>query len=328
MIYKKVARIEEDLSAIGLGCWGLSGSGVWENSNDEDSIKTVHAAVDAGINFFDVAPVYGFGHAETILGKALKDEKRNSVVIGSKCGLLWDGQGNTTNCLTKESVKKEIDASLKRLQTEYIDIYQLHWPDPNTEIEETMEVMSELKKAGKIRYIGLTNFPVDLIKRAMECDIISSQQGLYNMLERNPKSYHGIPLGYETEREILPLCKKYGQAFFPYSPLMQGLLTGKFKEENNFGKEDIRSANPKLNGERFYKYFEVMKKLKTIASEIGKPLNEIALNWLIKKREVTSIISGSVRVDQIQKNVKAAEWIMAKDIEEEIEKILCSFKDE
>jgi aryl-alcohol dehydrogenase-like predicted oxidoreductase len=154
--------------------------------------------VDLGINLFDVAPVYGFGHAEEVLGKALKG-RRQKVLIASKCGLLWDGQRNITNNLTAKSILWEIDNSLRRLNTDHIDIYQLHWPDPNTPIEETIEALHSIKEAGKIRYIGVSNFSVELTKQAMEIDTIVSYQGLYNMLERNPESYHEIPLTYRTQ---------------------------------------------------------------------------------------------------------------------------------
>lgn len=308
MKFKKVKQIKEELSVLGLGCWGFSGGDVWDGTNDEDSIKAIHAAVDAGINFYDVAPIYGFGHAEEVLGKALSNGKREKVIVASKCGLIWDKNRNVKNNLTKNSILKEIDDSLKRLNTDYLDLYQLHWPDPNTSIEETIEAIEFLKKSGKIRYFGVTNFSLESVSKIMEMTSVDSQQGLYNMMERNPSSYHTIPLDYRTEDEVLPFCEKNGQAYLPYSPLFQGLLTGTFKLENNFSQSDVRSSNPKLNGEDYIIYYKGVEKLKEIAKEIGKPLNEIAINWLAKNPAVTSIIAGAQKVEHIEMNLKALQW--------------------
>ena len=324
MIYKKVDKIKEEISAIGIGCWNFGGD--WDSSEEINSIKIIHAAVDAGINLFDVAPVYGFGVSERVLGKALKEGKREKVLIASKCGLLWNEKHETRNNLTKESILKEIDQSLKRLQTDYIDIYQLHWPDPNTSIEETVSALEEIKKAGKIRYIGLSNFCKDDIEKFMFMIEINTLQALYNMLERNTDSYHEIPLNYKTEEEILPLAKKNGQMFLPYSPLFQGLLTGKFTKGKNFSEKDIRNANPKLNGDKFNTYYEGALQLSKFANEIGRPLNEIALNWLRQNDAVTSIIGGASSLAQLEKNIHSTTWDLTQDELAQIELIIKPFE--
>ena len=223
MVYKKVEKIAEEISAIGIGCWNMGGD--WDSSEENTSIRIIHAAIDLGINFFDVAPVYGWGVSETILGKALKEGgRRDKVLIASKGGLLWNEKHQTRNNLSKDSLLKEIDDTLTRLQTDHVDIYQMHWPDPNVPLEETAEALNIMKKAGKIRYVGLSNFSQADVEKMMEYISVDCQQGLYNMLERNPGSYHGISLEYRTEKEVFPNVKKYGQAFLPYSPLFQGLL--------------------------------------------------------------------------------------------------------
>jgi len=306
--YRKVKKIEEKLSTLGYGCWGISGPSFWDGTTDDDSIKTIRKAVGEGINFFDVAPVYGFGHAEEVLGKAIKG-MRNDIFIATKCGLVWDQQNRISNCLKPESIRREIEASLRRLQTDRVDLYQLHWPDPRVDIEETMDAVNELKKAGMIRYIGLSNFSLSLAERAMKVSDIASMQGLYNMLERNPKSYHNIPLEYAVEKEVLPFVKENGMAFLPYSPLFQGLLTGTFDlERENFSSSDVRSANPKLSGPDFEKYYSVVKELNAISGEIGKPLSQIAINWLLYHKEVTSIIAGAQNIAQLEQNLGAVEW--------------------
>lgn len=324
MIYKKVDKIKEEISAIGIGCWNFGGD--WDSSEETNSIKIIHAAVDAGINLFDVAPVYGFGVSERVLGKALKEGKREKVLIASKCGLLWNEKHETCNNLTKESILNEIDQSLIRLQTDYIDIYQLHWPDPNTPIEETVSALEEIKKAGKIRYIGLSNYSKDDIEKFMSMIEISTLQALYNMLERNTDSYHEIPLDYKTEEEILPLAKKYGQMFLPYSPLFQGLLTGKFTKGKNFSEKDIRNANLKLKGDRFNTYYEGVLQLSKFANEIGRPLYEIALNWLRQNDAVTSIIGGASSLAQMEKNIHSTTWDLTQDELAKIEFIIKPFE--
>lgn len=324
MIYKKVAKIEEELSAVGMGCWNFGGD--WDTSDENNAISIIHSAIDAGINLFDVAPVYGYGISETILGKALKDGKRNQVLLCSKCGLRWNENRETRNDLTKASILEEIDDSLTRLQTDHIDLYQLHWPDPSTSLEETADALAEIQKAGKIRYIGLTNFSVKDAETLMSMIDIHSQQGLYNMLERNPESYHNIPLEYRTEKEIFPMVKKHGQAFLPYSPLFQGLLTGKFKEGQNFSQKDVRSANPKLAGENFHLYLGAANQLKAFAQEIGRPMNEMALNWLRQHEEITSIIGGASKLSQLEGNVHSTTWDLTQEELNKINEIIAPFE--
>ncbi len=324
---KRVAALPDlEFSAIGFGCWGISGGDVWNDTTDENSIRAVQKAVELGVNFFDVAPVYGLGHAEEVLGQALKG-RRQEVLIASKCGLVWDDQKNVTNNLTAASINSEIEDSLRRLQTDYIDIYQIHWPDPETPIEETMEALAKLKTSGKIRHIGVTNFSLDLANQAMAVAPIVSHQGLYNMLERNPTSYHNIPLTYRVEDEIFPHCREHGLAFFPYSPLFQGLLTGKFQATNNFDEQDVRSANPNLVGDKFRQYFEIAERLNAFAQEIGKPLNQVALNWLINQEAVTSIISGAQTVEHVEQNVGSVTWVLTEDMMQQIAGIISPYQE-
>ncbi len=321
MKFKRVRRIEEELSALGYGCWGISGPSFWDGTTDQDSIKTIHRAIESGINFFDVAPVYGFGHAETVLGKAVKG-MRDRVFIASKCGLVWDEQNRITRCLEAESIRGEIEDSLRRLDTDFIDLYQSHWPDPNVDIEETMGVLLDFKKEGKIKYIGLSNFAVPEAEQALQIGSVSSMQGLYNMLERNPTSYHKIPLEYRTEREVLPFVIENGMAFLPYSPLFQGLLTGKFRPEDTFSPSDVRSSNPKLSSTESRKYYSTVTKLNSFAQRIGKPLSQIAINWLVRKDAVTSIIAGAQNVEQLEENLGSFDWELDDGLVAEIEQII------
>lgn len=321
MLYKKVDKIKEEISVIGLGCWNFGGD--WDNMDDEKAIEIVNHAIENGVNLFDVAPVYGWGHSEEVLGRALKESgKRDKVLIASKGGLLWDENRKTSNNLSKDSLLKEIDQSLERLQTDYIDIYQLHWPDPNTKLEETAEALKIMQEAGKIRYVGLSNFSQKDVEEMMKFVDVHCQQGLFNMFERNTDTYHGIPLEYKTEDEVLPFVKKHGQAFLPYSPLFQGLLSGKFSKRNNFSEKDIRNENPKFNEENVTLYLDAADKLKVISEKYNKPMSEIAFNWLRQIREVTSIIGGVSSIDQLNRNLKSLEWEIDSEMMKEIDKII------
>lgn len=321
MIYKQFKALNnEKLSSVGFGCWAIGGT--WNNTEDQKSIETIKKAVELGINFFDVAPIYGMGHSEKILGEALKDYDRSSLFIATKCGLIWDENKVVTKSISRESLYKELNASLERLQTSYIDLYQIHWPFEGMELEEGMATLMEMKEKGLVRYIGLSNFSLKDTKKCMELAEISTLQGLYNMLEPNSEIYHHKQLEYRTANELLPLCKEEGMAFLPYSPLMQGLLTGEFKLENNFDSSDDRSKNPKLNGERFLNYFNGVEELKEIAQEIGKPLSQVAINWLIAQKEVGPVICGAQTPQQIEENVRSTTWELEEKTIKEIEMVL------
>jgi len=324
MTYKKFKALNnEKLSSVGFGCWAIGGT--WNNTEDQKSIETIKKAVELGINFFDVAPIYGMGHSEKILGEALKNYDRSSLFIATKCGLIWDENKVVTKSISRESLYKELNASLERLQTSYIDLYQIHWPFEGMELEEGMATLMEMKEKGLIRYIGLSNFSLKDTKKCMKLAEISTLQGLYNMLEPNSEIYHHKQLEYRTANELLPLCKEEGMAFLPYSPLMQGLLTGEFKLENNFDSSDDRSKNPKLNGERFLNYFNCVEELKEIAQEIEKPLSQVAINWLIAQEEIGPVICGAQTPEQIEENVKSATWELDEKTVKKIESILSKY---
>ena len=323
MIYKKVDKVKEELSAIGIGCWNFGGD--WDGYDEQKYINIVHACLDGGINLFDVAPVYGWYQSEITLGKALKG-RRHKAIIASKCGLLWNEHRVTRNDLSKESILKEINESLTRLQTDVIDIYQLHWPDHNTPLEETADALNIIRKAGKIKYVGMSNYSQKEVAEMMTYTEVEAQQSLYNMLERNTDSYHGIPLEYACEDEVLPHVRKWGQVFLPYSPLFQGLLTGRFSKGKNFSKDDIRNANHKFAGDAIDKYLNAADEIKKVADEIQKPMSQLALNWLRQKPEVTSIISGASSVAQLENNIASCEWDIDDETMKRLDEITRPFK--
>lgn len=321
MIYKQVPKIGEKISALGVGCWNMGGD--WDTSNENNAITVIRRAIDEGINFFDVAPVYGWGVSETVLGKALKEGGlRDKVLIASKAGLIWNEKHETKNDLSKASLLQEIDNSLCRLQTDHIDIYQMHWPDHNVPLEETADALNILRKSGKIRFVGLSNYSQKDMETMMTMTRVDCQQGLYNMLERNASSYHGIPLEYRTEKEVFPNVRKYGQAYLPFSPLFQGLLAGKFLDGETISARDVRSANPKLSGPQFPFYRDIACRIRDFSAQIGHPMNEVALNWLRQKPEVTSIIAGASTLEQLEKNISAFRWNISADEMKKLDEII------
>lgn len=327
MKYKTVPAMPGlSFSTVGFGCWGISGGSSWNGTTDAESIRTVRTAVDLGVTFFDVAPVYGFGHAEEVLGEALAG-RRDSVLIGSKCGLVWDHDGVIRNDLSPASLAREIDDSLRRLGADHLDIYQMHWPDPATPLDDTMEALVRIKDAGKIRHIGVTNFSVEQTAQCRAIAPVASYQGLYNLLEHDPVNYHAIPLEYRTRSEIIPMVTREGMAFFPYSPLFQGLLTDSFTSSGNFDEHDVRAANPKLNGEVFDAYFEAAEQLRAFAAEIGHPLSHLAINWLASQESVTSVIAGGQMPGHVTQNTEAVSWDLTVEMVERVDAVLAPYKE-
>lgn len=322
MEYKEFKSIQEKLSVIGFGCWGISGGGAWTHGSDEDSIKTIHAAIDGGINFFDTAPAYGGGHSETILGHAIKG-KRDQVFVASKCGIVENQPDGGWISLKPDSIRTEIDASLKRLDIDCIDLYQMHWPDEKTPIEDSLEALEEIRKSGKIRYIGITNHSADDIKKAASLVDLASCQGLYNLLEHNSESYHTIPLAYRTRSEILPLCRERGIPFLPYSPLLQGLLSSHF-EPSEWGPKDVRQSNPNFQGDHLIRFKALADKVNGFAEQLGQPVVQVALNWLVAQAEVGPIICGGHLPEHSTQNAAATNWQLSDSQFSELDSMIAS----
>ncbi|MDA3958740.1 aldo/keto reductase [Oceanispirochaeta sp.] len=320
MKYRKIPGTGVDASVVGFGLWGISGQ--WEGgADDKTAISALHEAIDNGINFFDTAPVYGLGHAEKVLGRALKD-RRNEVLIASKCGLIWDDNGEVSRNLSRQSLIDEIDRSLKRLNTDHIDLWQIHWPCSDWVLEETMEALGAVKKAGKVRWLGVSNFSAADTRRANELEDIVTWQGLYNAFERNAGTYRGDILDYRTEKEIMPLVGEIDIALLPFGPLMMGLLAGGFDETKVFGRDDVRSGNPRLSGEESGPYFKAARVFIDFARELSKAPAELAINWILYKPSILSVISGARTASEAAENAKASEWTLTEEQYRELEKRL------
>jgi aryl-alcohol dehydrogenase-like predicted oxidoreductase len=322
MKYRSVSAIPGiEFSVIGFGSWALGDTSGWHGSSDAESIATIHRALDCGVTLFDTAPVYGFGGSQRVLGQALKGQ-RDKITLASKCGLLWDDNKVIRRDLSAEAVRQDVETSLLRLQTDHLDLLQLHWPDHDTPLEETARALRDVIESGKVRMVGVTNFSIQDTEALAKLVPVVSYQGLYNLLERNPDSYHNITLEYRTEREILPYCREKGLAFLPYSPLFQGLLTGRFSVNSRFGSDDVRSANPKLTGPDFARYVQVCDELKGIAADAGLNLTHLALAWLCSDPTVTSVLCGAHRPAQIADNAAAADVELSAAIRVQIEELL------
>lgn len=327
MQFKKVGRIEEKLSVVGYGCWSSAGYN-WTGGDVNESEKAIQTAIDMGVNYFDVAPIYGFGESERVLGRAIKG-RRDKVFIGTKLGLRWvkpDSAG--IRCLSRESIMDEIDQSLERLGVDYVDLIQMHWPDHNTDIRETMEALKDVVKAGKARYVGASNFSVAMLEECDKIHPIASHQVLYNMFDRNSTSYCEIPLEYRTEDEVLPQCEEKGMACFPYSPLCQGVLSGRYYRgrDKDLAASDMRLTNPAVCGDELNKKLDVVDQLKVVAEQADLTLLEMAMGWLMSKPAITSIISGSRTVAQAESSAKCGDIQLSEDVLKEINTILDSSK--
>jgi len=258
-----------EVSRVCLGTWAIGGW-MWGGADEDVSIKTIRKAIDIGINFIDTAPVYGFGQSEETLGKAWKGYvNRSDIVIATKAGLDWK-DGKVFRNSSPERINKEIDDSLRRLQTDYIDLYQIHWPDPVVPFEETADALSELVQQGKIRTIGVSNYSAEQMEKFMNKAMITSVQPPYNLFER------------DTENEILPYAKKNFISVLAYGSICRGLLSGKMSEETVFEGDDLRQYDPKFKEPRFPQYLKAVKELDKLAKEnYDKTVLELAVRWVI-----------------------------------------------
>jgi aryl-alcohol dehydrogenase-like predicted oxidoreductase len=302
MEYRILGKSDLSVSTIGYGAWGIGGEPFWKTEGEENSIRSIEKAIDSGINFFDTAPVYGFGYSEELLGKALHS-KRKEVIIATKCGLRWGKEEIKAieKRATRESILEEIDLSLQRLRTDYIDLYQVHWPDDDTPIEETMDTLLQIQTAGKVRFVGVSNYSVDQMKESLKYGQIVSLQPMYSMLER------------DIEAEILPFCVENDIGIICYSPLASGVLTGKYNENTKF--EDWRGHGiiGNFTGDVFVSHIKKVNEITKIAQKKGKTTAQLAINWLLHQRGVTTAIVGVKNPDQVEQNTGAVGWDIPGD---------------
>lgn len=293
------------ITPIGYGAWAIGGGNweyAWGAQDDEESIKTIERALDSGINWIDTAAVYGLGHSEEVVARALKNSSHKPYVF-TKCSMLWDDNRKIYRSLKAASLQKELENSLRRLQVETIDLYQIHWPDPANEIEEGWEALAKLKEQGKIRYIGVSNFNVEQMKRAQKIAPITSLQPPYSLLNRN------------IEAEILPFCEQHNIGIINYSPMVSGLLTGKMTAERiqNMPADDWRKKSSNFNEPKLSRNLKLVELLREIGKAHNVEPGVVAVAWTLRLPAVTAAIVGARRPDQVDGVLPAATFRLSQE---------------
>lgn len=306
---RRLGNSDMEISAIGFGSWAIGGPAAgwdygWGPQDDQAAIEAIHRAVDLGINWIDTAAVYGLGHSEELVARALKGYSGDRPLVFTKCGLPWNEHGETERRITAVSVRKECEASLRRLHVETIDLYQIHWPTTDAhENEEGWRTMAELQREGKTRWIGLSNWNVEQMKVAQQIAPITSLQPPYSLTNR------------EIEAEILPFCEQEGIGVIVYSPMASGLLTGRMTREriaqlphNDWRRTDARFQEPQLS-----RALEIVDQLREIGKRYGHTPGEVAIAWTLANSAVTAAIVGGRNAQQVEETARAATLQLSDD---------------
>ncbi len=298
MQFRTLGTSDLNVSRIGFGAWA-SGGGGWAfalgSQDDADSIAAIHRALDLGVNWIDTAPLYGLGHSENVVQRAIEGMADPPFVF-TKCGMPCDETGQIIHCLTRESIRRECEASLRRLRTEVIDLYQVHWNKPAEEIEEGIATVAQLQREGKIRYIGVSNFNTDELELARSIAEITTLQPPYSLLDRH------------IEADILPYCAENKIGVLAYSPLKSGLLSGKMTRERiaAFAEDDIRRTKPEFQGQELDDALDLVETLSTIAGRHGCSVAEVAIAWVLGNPHVDAAIVGMRTRKQAEGVIPAA----------------------
>jgi aryl-alcohol dehydrogenase-like predicted oxidoreductase len=308
---KQLGNSDLQLTPIGFGAWALGGGGwlaSWGPQDDNDSVAAINESLNQGVNWIDTAAVYGLGHSEEVVARALKG-RADKPYIFTKCERVWDEKGSITGSLKAESVRKECEDSLRRLNVDVIDLYQIHWPDPEADIEEGWTTMAQLQKEGKVRWIGVSNFNVDQMKRAQNIAPITSLQPPYSLVNR------------AVEDKILPYCKVQGIGVINYSPMGAGLLTGTMTRERiaNMPADDWRKRGSNFQEPRLSRHLALTDILKSIGDQHGRTPGEVAIAWTLHNPAVTAAIVGARNEGQIDGIIGALDFRLCEDEFEQIE---------
>ena len=302
------------ITPIGIGAWAMGGGDwafSWGRQEDDDSIAAIHAALDAGVNWIDTAAVYGLGHSEEVVGKAIAGRAQRPYVF-TKCSLVWNDQREIGHSLKAASVRRELEASLRRLRVDVIDLYQIHWPDPEPDIEEGWQTLAQIQKEGKVRYIGVSNFNVAQMKRVERIAPITSLQPNYNIVTR------------DIEKNVLPFCREQHIGVIVYSPMKSGLLTGKMTRQRiaSLPPDDFRPRTPSFQEPQLSRNLGLVEVLRGIGERHNRTPGEIAIAWTLRDPVVTGAIVGMRSAEQAKQIVRSAEFRLSSDEILEIEEYL------
>jgi aryl-alcohol dehydrogenase-like predicted oxidoreductase len=297
---RKLGNSDLQITSLGVGAWAMGGSGwrfSWGPQDDKDSIAAIRKALESGMNWIDTAAIYGLGHSEEVVARALEGIPHKPYIF-TKCSRVWNERGELSGSLKAESLRRECEASLRRLKVDVIDLYQLHWPQPEEDIEEGCATLAKLKEEGKVRYIGLSNFNVGQMKRAQAIAPITSLQPPYSLLAR------------EVEKEILPYCAEQNIGVIVYSPMRSGLLSGAMSREragalpdNDWRRRDRDFQEPKLS-----RHLQLVELLRSIGKRHGRTPGEVAIAWTLRHPAVTAAIVGLRHPEQVAGIIGAAEF--------------------
>ncbi len=311
---RQLGNSDLHITRVGYGAWAIGGSGwqfAWGSQDDNDSIAAIHRSLELGVNWIDTAAVYGLGHSEEIVAKALKAWSGPRPYVFTKCGRLWDEKGNVRGGLSADSIRREIEDSLRRLGTDVIDLYQIHWPpNPDSpELEEGWSTLADLKRQGKVRWIGVSNFNAGQLKRAQAIAPVTSLQPPYSLIHR------------DVEAETLPYCLRENIGVIVYSPMASGLLTGAMTRERaaDLPKDDWRRNNANFNEPKLSKNLALVERLREIGKRHGRSPGEVAIAWTLKNPAVTAAIVGARNANQADGVMRAGELSLTDAEVSEIE---------
>jgi aryl-alcohol dehydrogenase-like predicted oxidoreductase len=314
---RKLGNSDLQITPVGYGAWAIGGSGwqfAWGSQDDNDSIAAIHQALELGVNWIDTAAVYGLGHSEEVVGRALKSWSGPRPYVFTKCGLRWDSKGQVQKMLSANSIRREVEDSLRRLSLDVIDLYQIHWPpDPDSPaLEEGWSTMADLKREGKVRWIGVSNFNVKQLRRARAIAPVTSVQPPYSLLHR------------EIEEEILPYCLREGIGVIVYSPMASGLLTGAMTRERaeKLPQNDWRKTHPDFTEPNLSRNLELVERLREIARRHNRSIGEIAIAWTLRHPAVTGAIVGARNARQAAGVMRAGDLRLNDKEVNEIEDFL------
>ena len=311
---RKLGNSDLLITPVGYGAWAIGGSGwqfAWGSQDDNDSIAAIHRALELGVNWIDTAAVYGLGHSEQVVARALKSWPGPRPYVFTKCGLRWDADGNVKKVLNANSIRHEVEDSLRRLSVEVIDLYQLHWPpDPDSaELEEGWSTLASLQREGKVRWIGVSNFSVQQLRRAQALASVTSMQPRYSLVHR------------EVEDQVLPYCRQQNIGIIVYSPMASGLLTGAMTRERagKLSKDDWRRTHPDFTEPNLSRNLALVEHLHRIARRHNRSTGEVAIAWTLHDAAVTGAIVGARNAHQAEGVMRAGELRLTDEDVSEIE---------